>query len=364
MKDLPESWSLVEITEVLEANNNGKPFQQGWSPRCENFPAPEGKWGVLKTTSIQYGKFWDYENKFLPDHLAPRPHLEVKLGDVLMTCAGPRSRCGVACLVEQTRSKLLMSGKMYRFRPHPEAIHPKYLAYILQTSESRLEIDRMKTGINDSGLNLTHSRFATLKVAVAPLNEQRRIVAKIEELFSELDKGIEILKAARAKLNVYRQAVLKHAFEGKLTAQWRKENKDKLENPEQFLARIKRERELHYERQLKEWEAEVTNWKLRGKQRRRPIKPRKQVVSESEPGNFSDQANLPTSWCWVLLSELSEYIVDGTHKTPKYQAEGVPFVSAKDIRNFKIDFSDTKFIDRTEHKNLSRRCKVKNEIYY
>ena len=218
--DLPESWSRIEITEVLEANNNGKTFQQGWSPRCENFPAPEGKWCVLKTTSIQYGEFWDHENKFLPDHLEPRAHLEVKPGDVLMTCAGPRVRCGVACLVERTRPKLMMSGKMYRFRPHPEVMHPKYLAYMIQTPEAQLEIDRMKTGINDSGLNLTHSRFAAWNVAVAPLNEQRRIVAKIEEVFSELDKGIESLKTAGRQLEVYRQSVLKHAFAGKLTAQW------------------------------------------------------------------------------------------------------------------------------------------------
>ena len=74
---------------------------------------------------------------------------------------------------------------------------------------------------------------------LAPQNEQTRIVAKIEELFSELDKGIESLKTARRQLEVYRQAVLKHAFEGKLTAQWREENKDKLEKPEQLLARIK-----------------------------------------------------------------------------------------------------------------------------
>ena len=89
---------------------------------------------------------------------------------------------------------------------------------------------------------------------------RRRIVAKIEELFSELDKGIESLKAARAKLNVYRQAVLKQAFEGKLTAQWREENKDQLETPEQLLARIKQEREARYEQQLKEWKAAVKEW--------------------------------------------------------------------------------------------------------
>jgi type I restriction enzyme S subunit len=50
-----------------------------------------------------------------------------------------------------------------------------------------------------------------------PLAEQQRIVAKIEELFSELDKGIETLKTAQQQLKIYRQAVLKYAFEGKLT---------------------------------------------------------------------------------------------------------------------------------------------------
>ena len=64
------------------------------------------------------------------------------------------------------------------------------------------------------------------------LNEQHRIVSKIEELFSELDKGVESLEKAREQLKVYRQAVLKHAFEGNLTAKWREENQDKsgLEN--------------------------------------------------------------------------------------------------------------------------------------
>ena len=99
-----------------------------------------------------------------------------------------------------------------------------------------------------------------------PKNEQHRIVAKIEELFSELDKGIESLKTARAQLDIYRQAVLKHAFEGKLTAQWREENKDKLEKPEQLLARIKQERETRYERKLKESKAAVKEWEGEGEQ--------------------------------------------------------------------------------------------------
>ena len=87
-------------------------------------------------------------------------------------------------------------------------------------------------------LELSGKAFGRLSIPLAPLNEQRRIVAKIEELFSEIDKGVESLEKAREQLKIYRQAVLKHAFEGKLTARWRQENQDKsgLENAEwQFV---------------------------------------------------------------------------------------------------------------------------------
>ena len=90
------------------------------------------------------------------------------------------------------------------------------------------------------------------------------MVAKIEELFSELDAGIEILKKARAQLATYRQVVLKHAFEGKLTEQWRDENQHEVCTQEQLFDRIKQERAARYEQHLLEWKAAVktqcTNW--------------------------------------------------------------------------------------------------------
>ncbi|HVZ16613.1 MAG TPA: restriction endonuclease subunit S, partial [Terriglobales bacterium] len=69
------------------------------------------------------------------------------------------------------------------------------------------------------------------------------IVAKIEKMFSELDKGVESLTAAREQLKAYRQSVLKHAFEGKLTEGWRVKNPDKVQTPDQLLARLKASRE-------------------------------------------------------------------------------------------------------------------------
>ena len=74
-------------------------------------------------------------------------------------------------------------------------------------------------------LKLTQASMKQIMVPVPPLEDQQRIVTRIEELFSQLDSGVETLKKTKEQLKVYRQAVLKEAFEGELTKQWRKENK-------------------------------------------------------------------------------------------------------------------------------------------
>lgn len=303
MTNLPSTWIEVPITEVLDPNHNGKPFQQGWSPRCENVPAPEGDWGVLKTTAIQEGEFWSHANKRLPDHLEPKPNIEVLKGDVLMTCAGPRSRCGVVCTVEQTRPKLMMSGKMYRFRPNPSVMNAKFLSYFIRTRDAQVAIDRMKTGISDSGLNLTHDRFAQLMTPVAPRLEQDRIVGKIDELFSEIDRGVESLRTARAQLHLYRQSLLKNAFEGKLTASWR---------------------------------AEQVNYST-------PLNDSIDRKSQEE----ESLADLPHEWRYVRLSSVTDAdrpITYGVIKLGKDVVGGIPTLRSSDVRKLKIDIENVKQI--------------------
>ena len=211
---IPTRWERCEISDVLAAQDNGKLLKQGWSPRCEKHPALTDSWGVLKTTSIQSGSFLAHYNKALPDSLHPRPGLEVATGDLLLTCAGPRSRCGVPCLVRSTRPRLMISGKMYKMRASPQVL-PAFAEAWLLTSEAQNAVDRMKTGGSDSGLNLTQGRFLRLPFLLAPLPEQRRIVAKIESLFARLDEGIAALKRAQANLDGYRASVLRAAVDGR-----------------------------------------------------------------------------------------------------------------------------------------------------
>ena len=211
-------WIETSIENLLAPNENGAIISQGWSPQCEKQPSnSEEDWGVLKTTAIQSGYFREQENKRLPDNLEPKKQHEVKKGDILVTCAGPRNRCGVACLVRNTRRKLLISGKMYRFRVNEKKLRPGFLELFLLSQEAWSAIDKMKTGGSESGLNLTQARFKKLVVPVPPLPEQHAIVAKIEELLSDLDNGVQQLRTAQEQLKIYRQSLLKAAFEGRLT---------------------------------------------------------------------------------------------------------------------------------------------------
>ena len=172
------------------------------------------------------------------------------------------------------------------------------------------------------------------------LSRQRRIVAKIEELFSELDKGVESLKTARAKLNVYRQAVLKHAFEGKLTAQWREENKDKLEKPEQLLARIKQERAARYEQQLKEWKVAVKTWEENGNPGKKPARPRMpKSVSTMAEEEIARLEALPSGWLW-LTAESVGIVQLGRQRSPKNRSKDYPtkYIRAANITATRFGF--------------------------
>ncbi len=94
----------------------------------------------------------------------------------------------------------------------------EYLAkgYLINFLKSQF----FKSKLESKGATMQALNFGLInpiEIPLPPIAEQMRIVAKIEELFSDLDKGVEILKIAQAQLVVYKNAVLKFAFEGKFT---------------------------------------------------------------------------------------------------------------------------------------------------
>ena len=69
--------------------------------------------------------------------------------------------------------------------------------------------------------------------------------------------------------------------------------------------------------------------------------------------------DIPKNWCWCRLGSVVEKLTDGTHKTPKYQSSGIPFLSVKDISSGKISFDDCKYVSQAEHNELYNRCDPK-----
>ena len=173
---------------------------------------------------------------------------------------------------------------------------------------------------------------------VAPLPEQKEIVSKIEELFSELDNGVESLKKAREQLKTYRQAVLKHAFEGKLTQEWREqqiETGNLPEPAEKLLERIKKEREAHYQKQVEEWKKACEQAKKDGS--KKPVRPKKPKdlppLTEKE---LAEIPELPEGWEWSYLDYCGYWTGGGTpsKQRKEYWLDGdVLWVSPKDMKN-------------------------------
>ena len=190
---------------------------QGWSPKCEkDNTIDNNKWAVIKTSAIQPFNFLYEENKVLPEHLLPREKHELEIGDVLITRAGPKNRCGVCCMVRKTKSKLLNCDKVYRIKVNTEIIMPEYLECVLNSPEFIKEINLCKTGGNDSGLNLTQERFLTIQIPVPELEIQRKLINEIEAHLSVCDKIEQIVNESLQKAESLRQSILKQAFEGKL----------------------------------------------------------------------------------------------------------------------------------------------------
>ncbi len=213
---------LVEAESTAFGRQNWKPIglaigslDQGWSPQCESEPAETDEtWAVMKTTAVQPLRFLDEENKRLPPTLSPRANLELATGDLLITRAGPRSRVGVACLVKTTRPHLMLCDKAYRLRVKHDMALPGFLEIVLNSPDVLYVLDELKTGISDSGLNLTQKRFKELLVPLPSLVVQQRVIAEVERNLSNADEAEAQINANLQRAERLRQSILSRAFTG------------------------------------------------------------------------------------------------------------------------------------------------------
>lgn len=209
--------SCIGLGEILSISDCIEEMGQGWSPKCIRTPVLNDEdWAVITTTAVQPMSFLFEENKKLPETLEARPKHELKEGDILITRAGPRSRCGICCMVKKTKKRLMNCDKVYRLVVNNELILPEYLEVVLNSPAFQKEIAFCKTGGNDSGVNLTQDRFLSIKIPVPAINDQVRVLSDIAGRVSVCDSIEQTVNTALAQAEAMRQSILKEAFEGRL----------------------------------------------------------------------------------------------------------------------------------------------------
>jgi len=220
------------------------------------------------------------------------------------------------------------------FSPHPkiastewipffrqEGIEPEYLCYFMRNDSFKTYLASNASGVGGSLMRIRPATFLAYPFPLAPKNEQCRIVGRVEELFSYLDAGVESLLKVKTLLKHYRQAVLKYAFEGKLTEEWRKTHKDQIDTIKNPLGKTERESKV-----------------------------RRDVPEKVEIPEDLQQTSMPQSWSFFSVADLLRNgafidVKDGNHGTnhPKagdFTSDGLPFITASQVIDFEIDYEN------------------------
>jgi type I restriction enzyme S subunit len=179
-----------------------------------------------------------------------------------------------------------------------------FLRYRLLSRDFVLFANQQVSGIELPRVNI--NKISPYQILLPPLTEQHRIVSKIEELFTQLDAGVASLKKVQAQLKRYRQAVLKAAFEGRLTQEWREQHKGEIEPAEVLLEK--------YKADLKK----RSNGKLK-----LPL-----------PLEIDELPQLPNQWVWTRVGEFVEIIRGASPRpagSPRYFGGNIPWITVGEL---------------------------------
>lgn len=311
---IPSSWKWVRLGEIGYT-------QTGTTP-SKNRPEYFGKdYPFVKPADID-----EFGNVNYPDEYLSKLGMEqgrfIQKQSILMICIGSVGRAGIVnfdCSCNQQINALT-----------PYLSDSKYILYVMcsKNFQTQALVNTSQTTLPI----LNKGKWDHLLIPLPPLDEQKRIVAKIEEL-EPLVKQYDKAETELSNLNEsfpeqLKKSILQYAIQGKLVDQ------DPNDEPADVL----------YEKIQSEKQQLIKEGKIK---KDKPLPP---ITDDEVP------FPIPSTWKWVRLGDIIFKLTDGTHSTPKYTNQGIPFISVKDLSSGYINFSNTKFISEEEHKILSARC--------
>ena len=341
-KELPDGWLIAPLEELLETLMDFR----GRTPKKLGMDWGDGTVPALsalnvRPSEIQLERTKHFGSVALHDRWMVAG--ATQKGDVVITTEAPLGN--VAQIPDE--KLYILSQRVILLRPYPELMLNNFLACQL-----RSDVFQKLLQANDSGSTvrgIRQSRLVRLATTLPPLNEQRRIVTKIEELTAHSKRAREALDDVPTLINQFRQSVLAAAFRGDLTADWREKNPD-VESAKKLLERIRIERRDQWE------EAELERMRAKGKE----PKDNKWKKRYKEPEKFdgSGLLELPNSWIWVSADECTSLITDGEHATPERTNEGVYLLSARNVLNGKLSLEKVDYIAKELFQKLNQRLNI------
>ena len=362
--ELPLKWSWCRLDDVTLHS------EAGWSPKCNDTARSGDQWGVLKVSAVTWGEYKASENKQLPQHLEPRPEYEVNAGDFLISRANTAELVARSVVVPAfTPAKLMMSDKIIRFA-FSKAVYPDYLSLVNNSPASRLYYSTVAGGTSSSMKNVSRNQIQMLTVALPPLAEQHRIVAKVDELMALCD---QIERQTEASLSAHTTLVenLLTTLASSADAEELKQNWQRIASHFTTLFPPDARGEASID-QLKQT---ILQLAVMGKlvpqdpndepaaklleciaaEKARLVAEEGLRTSASQIISKEEQyLESPASWEWVRIGNLAKFI-DYRGKTPKKLDSGIRLITAKNIRFGYIDKQPEEFISAGDYESWMTR---------
>lgn len=207
---VPAHWEVKRLRFAVAT------LEQGWSPQCDNQPADDDCWGVMKVGCVNGDTFDPLENKALPPDLEAKEHYELKPRDIIISRANTKELLGSAAIVPaDVRPKLLLCDKLYRVTT-PAEMDEEFLTCYLRTPTARYQYEREATGASNSMQNIGQDTIKNLVITLPPLDEQKFICQAIRKAVLRLDKLMTATESAIDRLTEYRIALITAATTGKI----------------------------------------------------------------------------------------------------------------------------------------------------
>lgn len=346
---LPSGWALAVIDDLI--GPEGLFMDGDWiESKDQN---TNGEVRLIQLADIGDGYFRNRSNRYMTLDSANELNCTfLEPDDILVArMPDPLGRCTIFPIKDGEKYVTVVDVAI--IRPGEKGVYGKYLMYFINSPVLRKTIELLQTGTTRK--RISRGNLGKLKIPVPPLNEQYRIVSKIEELLSELEHAEHNLKKSQKQLEIYKQSILKSAFEGSLTL---KKNKANTTSVDVLIKQIAEERQAQYEKLNSIWLDEIKKWEKKGKKNKRPSKPEKPVYpSELTSKELASLPKLSPQWKWIKIGYVDELTSAGS--TPKggkniYSKSGIAFIRSQNVYPGKLLTDDLVYISKEIHGQMNR----------